>query len=314
MEKADEEVTSDTSSDGKDLRALKVIKLVDLAMNLWQRYLSNVFMTLSSSSVTVRRELLTYNYNILVLIEDKIDAIVQRALELTITWLEACFNKQKKAVVAEGVPHWLSLGSSSSSQSKEGATDECSWFIPITTNDPNLNQGQSTGFTDLDESGGGLDWEHLSHQGFGLFKAPLLKIAIIFFQTFLMFQALLRTQNQREMIKGVVAVRWLDEFLKPTYDGYGCMADGGWRIEIGTVRGLNKGFRGLRQDKDSTKIKGQKSRRYRIKRLRTIRKKSRAVEQDRKAENSGKESIGVKKSPTKARSFISLNNKSIIKE
>ncbi|KAI8446488.1 hypothetical protein BY996DRAFT_6465732 [Phakopsora pachyrhizi] len=76
----------------------------------------------------------------------------------------------------------------------------------------------------------------------------------------------------------------------------------------------NKGFRGLRQDKDSTKIKGQKSRRYRIKRLRTIRKKSRAVEQDRKAENSGKESIGVKKSPTKARSFISLNNKSIIKE
>ncbi|KAI8445345.1 hypothetical protein BY996DRAFT_6557945 [Phakopsora pachyrhizi] len=76
----------------------------------------------------------------------------------------------------------------------------------------------------------------------------------------------------------------------------------------------NKGLRGLRQDKDSTKIKGQKSRRYRIKRLRTIRKKSRAVEQDRKAENSGKESIGVKKSPTKARSFISLNNKSIIKE
>ncbi|CAH7674566.1 hypothetical protein PPACK8108_LOCUS9463 [Phakopsora pachyrhizi] len=132
-------------------------------------------------------------------------------------------------MVVAGVPHWLSLGSSSSSQSKEGATDECSWFIPITTNDPNLNQGQSTGFTDLDESGGGLDWEHLSHQGFGLFKAPLLKIAIIFFQTFLMFQALLRTQNQREMIKGVVAVRWLDEFLKPTYDGYGCMADGGWR-------------------------------------------------------------------------------------
>ncbi|KAI8459127.1 hypothetical protein BY996DRAFT_6439164 [Phakopsora pachyrhizi] len=77
---------------------------------------------------------------------------------------------------------------------------------------------------------------------------------------------------------------------------------------------MNKGFRGLRQDKDSTKIKGQKSRRYRIKRLRTIRKKSRAVEQDRGAENSGKESIGVKKSPTKARSFISLNNKSIIKE
>ncbi|KAI8447616.1 hypothetical protein BY996DRAFT_6595610 [Phakopsora pachyrhizi] len=78
-------------------------------------------------------------------------------------------------------------------------------------------------------------------------------------------------------------------------------------------QGLRR-FRGLRQDKDSTKIKGQKSRRYRIKRLRTIRKKSRAVEQDRKAENSGKESIGVKKSPTKARSFISLNNKSIIKE
>ncbi|CAH7682965.1 hypothetical protein PPACK8108_LOCUS16156 [Phakopsora pachyrhizi] len=314
MEKEHEEVTN-TSSDGKDLRALKVIKLVDLAMNLWQRYLSNVFMTLSSSSVTVRRELLTYNYNILVLIEDKIDAIDEyRGTQYPGIEIGDLNGRFEMLMVVAGVPHWLSLGSSSSSQSKEGATDECSWFIPITTNDPNLNQGQSTGFTDLDESGGGLDWEHLSHQGFGLFKAPLLKIAIIFFQTFLMFQALLRTQNQREMIKGVVAVRWLDEFLKPTYDGYGCMADGGWRIEIGTVRGLNKGFRGLRQDKDSTKIKGQKSRRYRIKRLRTIRKKSRAVEQDRKAENSGKESIGVKKSPTKARSFISLNNKSIIKE
>ncbi|KAI8445465.1 hypothetical protein BY996DRAFT_6604659, partial [Phakopsora pachyrhizi] len=76
--------------------------------------------------------------------------------------------------------------------------------------------------------------------------------------------------------------------LEDGYDGEGTEA-------------ANKGFRGLRQDKDSTKIKGQKSRRYRIKRLRTIRKKSRAVEQDRKAENSGKESIGVKKSPIKAR-------------
>ncbi|KAI8443885.1 hypothetical protein BY996DRAFT_6517448 [Phakopsora pachyrhizi] len=46
--------------------------------------------------------------------------------------------------VVEGGPHWLSLGSSSSAQSKEGATDDCSWgkeFIPITTSDPNLNQG-----------------------------------------------------------------------------------------------------------------------------------------------------------------------------
>ncbi|KAI8446782.1 hypothetical protein BY996DRAFT_6618590 [Phakopsora pachyrhizi] len=73
------------------------------------------------------------------------------------------------------------------------------------------------------------------------------------------------------------------------------------------LKGLaNKGFRGLRQDKDSTKIKGQKSRRYRIKRLRTIRKKSRAVEQDRKAENSGKESIGVKKSPIRARNHLQI--------
>ncbi|KAI8448122.1 hypothetical protein BY996DRAFT_6466093 [Phakopsora pachyrhizi] len=54
-----------------------VIKLVDLAMNLWKRYLKNFFMTLSSSSVTT-------------------NTIVQRALELTITWLGACLNKQKK--------------------------------------------------------------------------------------------------------------------------------------------------------------------------------------------------------------------------
>ncbi|KAI8448890.1 exocyst complex component Sec10-like protein [Phakopsora pachyrhizi] len=79
-----------------DLRAFKVIKLVDLVMNLWQRYLNNVFMTLSSSSVTVRRELLNYSHNILVPIEDKINTIVQRALELKITWLGACLNEQKK--------------------------------------------------------------------------------------------------------------------------------------------------------------------------------------------------------------------------
>ncbi|CAH7688197.1 exocyst complex component Sec10-like protein [Phakopsora pachyrhizi] len=79
-----------------DLRALKVIKLVDLSMNLWQRYLNNVIMPLSSSSVTVRRELSIYNHNILVRIEDKINTIVQKALELTITWLGSCLNKQKK--------------------------------------------------------------------------------------------------------------------------------------------------------------------------------------------------------------------------
>ncbi|CAH7665824.1 hypothetical protein PPACK8108_LOCUS111 [Phakopsora pachyrhizi] len=46
--------------------------------------------------------------------------------------------------------------------------------------------------------------------------------------------------------------------------------------------------KGLEQDKDSTRIKGQKSRRYRIKRLRTTRKKrSRAEEQDREAVNRG---------------------------
>ncbi|CAH7675741.1 hypothetical protein PPACK8108_LOCUS10782 [Phakopsora pachyrhizi] len=135
-------------------------------MNLWQRYLSNVFMTLSSSSVTVRRELLTYNYNILVLIEDKIDAIVQRALELTITWLEACFNKQKKfeMLMVVAVPGFGSISSSLSldlmkqgSSGRGSATlvepcysfsgeQEGKEFIPITTNDPNLNQGQSTGF------------------------------------------------------------------------------------------------------------------------------------------------------------------------
>ncbi|KAI8445206.1 hypothetical protein BY996DRAFT_6541735 [Phakopsora pachyrhizi] len=42
------------------------------------------------------------------------------------------------------------------------------------------------------------------------------------------------------------------------------------------------------EDKDSTRIKGQKSRRYRIKRLRTtIKKRSRAEEQDREADNRG---------------------------
>ncbi|CAH7690898.1 hypothetical protein PPACK8108_LOCUS26364 [Phakopsora pachyrhizi] len=59
------------------------------------------------------------------------------------------------------------------------------------------------------------------------------------------------------------------------------------QIELNNIN--LEGFKGLEQDKDSTRIKGQKSRGYRIKR----------TEEQRIVDN------GVKKSPIKARSFIS---------
>ncbi|CAH7674912.1 hypothetical protein PPACK8108_LOCUS9850 [Phakopsora pachyrhizi] len=43
---------------------------------------------------------------------------------------------------------------------------------------------------------------------------------------------------------------------------------------------IREGFKGLEQDKDNTRIKGQKSRGYRIKRIRDYKKRSRTVDQD----------------------------------
>ncbi|CAH7672484.1 hypothetical protein PPACK8108_LOCUS7296 [Phakopsora pachyrhizi] len=78
-----------------------------------------------------------------------------------------------------------------------------------------------------------------------------------------------------------------------------------------------EGFKGLEQDKDSTRIKGQKSRRYRIKWLRTTRKKrSRAEEQDREAENRGvknKRTVRRKALVSKSNN-INNNKKKINKE
>ncbi|KAI8454452.1 hypothetical protein BY996DRAFT_6581933 [Phakopsora pachyrhizi] len=77
------------------------------------------------------------------------------------------------------------------------------------------------------------------------------------------------------------------------------MTKGVWRMKAGTVRGLDKRTEEQRiQDKED----------------RGLQEEEKETGQRSKTEKQRIEDIGVKKSPIKARSFISLNNKSIIKE
>ncbi|CAH7666175.1 hypothetical protein PPACK8108_LOCUS510 [Phakopsora pachyrhizi] len=74
---------------------------------------------------------------------------------------------------------------------------------------------------------------------------------------------------------------------------------GVWRIDVGTVRGLDKRTEEQRiQDKEDGGLQEEKK----------------ETGQRSKTEKQRIEDIGVKEAPIKARSFISLNNKSIIKE
>ncbi|KAI8445981.1 hypothetical protein BY996DRAFT_6523612 [Phakopsora pachyrhizi] len=74
---------------------------------------------------------------------------------------------------------------------------------------------------------------------------------------------------------------------------------GVWRMDVGTVRGLDKRTEEQRiQDKEDGGLQEEKK----------------ETGQRSKTEKQRIEDIGVKEAPIKARSFISLNNKSIIKE
>lgn len=70
--------------DGKaepDLRPIGVIRLADMIMHLWQRYISTALVPLAGTSVTVRREMGVFNNHVSVRIEGKVNAIVQRTTD-----------------------------------------------------------------------------------------------------------------------------------------------------------------------------------------------------------------------------------------
>ncbi|KAK4704080.1 exocyst complex component 5, partial [Phenoliferia sp. Uapishka_3] len=79
-----------------DLGPIKVIRLADMIMHLWQRYVSTALVPLAGSSVTVRREMSIFNNHVVVRIEGKVNGIVQRTTDAVVTWLAVLLAKQKK--------------------------------------------------------------------------------------------------------------------------------------------------------------------------------------------------------------------------
>ncbi|GAA5846578.1 hypothetical protein JCM9279_006750 [Rhodotorula babjevae] len=85
--------------DGKaepDLRPIGVIRIADMIMHLWQRYISTALVPLAGTSVTVRREMGIFNNHISVRIEGKVNSIVQRTTDAIVSYLSVILSKQKK--------------------------------------------------------------------------------------------------------------------------------------------------------------------------------------------------------------------------
>lgn len=64
-----------------DLSPIRVIRLADMIMHLWQRYIATALVPLAGTSVTVRREMGIFNNHVTVRIEDKVNSIVQRSTD-----------------------------------------------------------------------------------------------------------------------------------------------------------------------------------------------------------------------------------------
>ncbi|GAA5857601.1 hypothetical protein JCM8547_004291 [Rhodosporidiobolus lusitaniae] len=79
-----------------DLSPIAVIRLADMIMHLWQRYISTALVPLAGTSVTVRREMGIFNNHVSVRIEGKGNAIVQRTTDAIVTYLTLVLSKQKK--------------------------------------------------------------------------------------------------------------------------------------------------------------------------------------------------------------------------
>ncbi|GMK57608.1 hypothetical protein CspeluHIS016_0404420 [Cutaneotrichosporon spelunceum] len=79
-----------------DLGVLTVLKNANLVCQLWQRYSSTALMPLTSSAPVVRREMATFNQHNVVLLEGKINTLVQKAVDVIVSWLAQLLLKQRK--------------------------------------------------------------------------------------------------------------------------------------------------------------------------------------------------------------------------
>ncbi|CAH7690537.1 hypothetical protein PPACK8108_LOCUS25905 [Phakopsora pachyrhizi] len=155
------------------------------------------------------------------------------------------------------------------------------------------SNNDSDGSVDEDEFGimtlEGLDdeIESLLWSDENLWETPLDKVD--FYKEFYKVMKCIESSNKPMMIESELGVIMVWVWLMALGD-----ESGDWSATVDAHMGLMEGMARIPlrmaedRDKDSTRIKGQKSRRYRIKRLRTtIKKRSRAEEQDREADNRG---------------------------
>lgn len=78
------------------LQPLEVIKTSDLICHLWQQYVNVAIIPLTSSSVTIRREMLVFNNQTVSRLEGVANALLQRIADGVVSWLSAQLLKQKK--------------------------------------------------------------------------------------------------------------------------------------------------------------------------------------------------------------------------
>lgn len=79
-----------------DISLLKVVKQVELITTLWQHYVSVALLPLTSSSVTLRREMIIFNNHNLLRVEGKCDALVQKVVDNLLAYLGNRLATQKK--------------------------------------------------------------------------------------------------------------------------------------------------------------------------------------------------------------------------
>jgi hypothetical protein len=64
-----------------DLSPLGVLKPADLICHLWQRYIGTAILPLAGTSVSIRREMATFNTHNIIRMEGKVNAVVQKSLD-----------------------------------------------------------------------------------------------------------------------------------------------------------------------------------------------------------------------------------------
>lgn len=79
-----------------DLSLLRVLRQVEHITSLWQHYINVALIPLTSSSVTLRREMTIFNNHNLLRVEGKCDALVQRIVDNFLSYLGNRLATQKK--------------------------------------------------------------------------------------------------------------------------------------------------------------------------------------------------------------------------